>query len=115
MENIEVSNNLRWIAHGLILLVIKYNSYVINECRSHTKSYDQNQNVQNSGVRLVVKKVQVSNWSKDKNFIVGDMSFYGMIKGAYVSLIIILSMLQCLDVIGLRTISVWRSMTLVLC
>ena len=50
MGNVEVSDSLRWIAHGPHPFVIKYNSYVVNGCHYHTKSHDQNRNVQNSGV-----------------------------------------------------------------
>ncbi|KAA0066037.1 hypothetical protein E6C27_scaffold21G00090 [Cucumis melo var. makuwa] len=49
MGNVEISDNLRWIAHGPHPFVIKYNSYVINGCRYHTESYDKNRSVQNSG------------------------------------------------------------------
>ena len=79
MRNVEVSDNLRWIAHDPNPFVIKYNNYAINRCRYHTKSHDQNRNLQNSGVSLVAKTMQVSN-SKDKNPIIGDMSFYGVIQ-----------------------------------
>ncbi|TYK02903.1 transposase [Cucumis melo var. makuwa] len=79
MGNVEISDNLRWIAHGPHPFVIKYNSYVINGCRYHTESYDKNRSVQNSGVSLVAKTMQVSS-SKDKNSTIGDMSFYGVIQ-----------------------------------
>ncbi|KAL0554499.1 hypothetical protein IC582_008421 [Cucumis melo] len=79
MGNVEISDNLRWIAYGPHPSVIKYNSYVINGCRYHTESYDKNRSVQNSGVSLVAKTMQVSS-SKDKNSIIGDMSFYGVIQ-----------------------------------
>ena len=79
MKNIEVSDNLRWIAHDSHPFVIKYNSYVVNGCHYHTKSHDHNRNVQNSGVSLVGKTMQVSS-SKDKNSIIGDTSFYGVIQ-----------------------------------
>ncbi|KAL0546093.1 hypothetical protein IC582_015998 [Cucumis melo] len=79
MGNVEISDNLRWIAHGPYPFVIKHNSYAINGCRYHTESYDKNRSVQNSGVSLVAKTMQVSS-SKDKNPIIGDMSFYGVIQ-----------------------------------
>ncbi|KAL0546338.1 hypothetical protein IC582_016245 [Cucumis melo] len=79
MRNVEISDNLRWIAHGSHPFVIKYNSYAINGYRYHTESYDKKRSVQNSGVSLVAKTMQVSS-SKDKNPIIGDMSFYGVIK-----------------------------------
>ncbi|KAL0548993.1 hypothetical protein IC582_013472 [Cucumis melo] len=79
MGNVEISDNLRWIAHGPHPFAIKYNSYAINGCRYHTESYDKNRSVQNSEVSLVAKTMQVSS-SKDKNPIIGDMSFYGVIQ-----------------------------------
>ncbi|TYJ99669.1 transposase [Cucumis melo var. makuwa] len=79
MRNVEISDNLRWIAHGPHPFVIKYNSYAINGYHYHTKSYDKNRSVQNSGVSLVAKTMQVSS-SKDKNPIIRDMSFYGVIQ-----------------------------------
>ncbi|KAL4029957.1 hypothetical protein IC575_008185 [Cucumis melo] len=77
--NSGVSDNLRWIAHGPYLFVITYSGYAINGCRYHTKSCEKDRSVQNSGVSLVAKTMQVSS-SKDKNPIIGDMSFYGVIQ-----------------------------------
>ncbi|KAL4033345.1 hypothetical protein IC575_006432 [Cucumis melo] len=77
--NNRVSDNLRWITHGPHPFVITYNGYAINGCRYHTKSYENDQSVQNSGVSLVAKKMQVSS-SKDKNLVIRDMSFYGVIQ-----------------------------------
>ncbi|KAL0559400.1 hypothetical protein IC582_004009 [Cucumis melo] len=77
--DVEVSDNLRWIAHGPHPVVTTYNSYAINGCHYHTKSHDKNKTVQNSGVSLVAKTMQVCS-SKDKNPIIGEMSFYGVIE-----------------------------------
>ncbi|KAA0058913.1 transposase [Cucumis melo var. makuwa] len=77
--NSGVSDNLRWIAHGPHSFVITYSGYAINECRYHTKSSEKDRSVQNSGVSLVAKTMQVSS-SKDKNPVIGDMSFYGVIQ-----------------------------------
>ncbi|KAL0541260.1 hypothetical protein IC582_021302 [Cucumis melo] len=74
--NSGVSDNLRWIAHGPHPFVITYSGYAINGCRYHTKSFEKDRSVQNSGVSLVAKTIQVSS-SKDKNPVIGDMSFYG--------------------------------------
>ncbi|KAA0055817.1 transposase [Cucumis melo var. makuwa] len=49
-EDVEVSDNLRWIAHGPHPVVTTYNSYAINGCHYHTKSHDKNKTVQNSGI-----------------------------------------------------------------
>ncbi|KAL0544567.1 hypothetical protein IC582_019684 [Cucumis melo] len=76
--DVEVSDNLRWIAYGPHLVVTTYNSYVINGCHYHTKSHDKNKTVQNSGVNLVAKAMPVCS-SKD-NPIIGEMSFYGVIE-----------------------------------
>ncbi|KAL0541535.1 hypothetical protein IC582_021587 [Cucumis melo] len=77
--NSGVSDNLRWIAHGPHPFVITYSGYAINGCRYHTKSSEKDRSVQNSGVSLVAKTMQVSS-SKDKNPVIGDMSFYGVIQ-----------------------------------
>ncbi|KAL0541513.1 hypothetical protein IC582_021565 [Cucumis melo] len=77
--DVEVSDNLRWIAHGPHPVVTNYNSYAINGCHYHTKLHDKNKTVQNSGVSLVAKTMQVCS-SKDKNPIIGEMSFYGVIE-----------------------------------
>ncbi|KAA0059821.1 transposase [Cucumis melo var. makuwa] len=77
--NSGVSDNLRWIAHGPHPFVITYSGYAINGCRYHTKSSEKDRSVQNSGVSLVAKTIQVSS-SKDKNPVIGDMSFYGVIQ-----------------------------------
>ncbi|KAL0553624.1 hypothetical protein IC582_007524 [Cucumis melo] len=74
-----VSDNLRWIAHGPHPFVITYSGYAINGCRYHTKSSEKDRSVQNNGVSLVAKTMQVSSY-KDKNPVIGDMSFYGVIQ-----------------------------------
>ncbi|KAL0539414.1 hypothetical protein IC582_023626 [Cucumis melo] len=77
--DVEVSDNLQWIAHDPHPDVTTYNSYAINGCHYHTKSHDKNKTVQNSGVSLVAKTMQICS-SKDKNPIIGEMSFYGVIE-----------------------------------
>ncbi|KAL0544964.1 hypothetical protein IC582_020094 [Cucumis melo] len=77
--NTGVSDNLRWIAHGPHHFVITYSCYAINRCCYHTKSCENDRSVQNSGVSLVAKTMQVSS-SKDKKPVIGDLSFYGVIQ-----------------------------------
>ncbi|TYK13524.1 transposase [Cucumis melo var. makuwa] len=77
--NSRVSDNLRWIAHGPHPFVITYSGYAINGCHYHTKSSERDRSVQNNEVSLVARTMQVSS-SKDKNPIIGDMSFYGVIQ-----------------------------------
>ncbi|KAA0045347.1 hypothetical protein E6C27_scaffold316G001260 [Cucumis melo var. makuwa] len=70
--NSGVSDNLRWIAYGPHPFVITYSGYAVNGCLYHTKSCEKDRSVQNSGVSLVAKTMQVSS-SKDKNPVTGDI------------------------------------------
>ncbi|KAA0054168.1 uncharacterized protein E6C27_scaffold131G00970 [Cucumis melo var. makuwa] len=49
------------------------------ECSYHTKSRDDHRTVQNSEIMLVATTMQVSS-AKDKNPVIGDMSFFGIIE-----------------------------------
>ncbi|XP_028104536.1 uncharacterized protein LOC114303594 [Camellia sinensis] len=73
-----ISNNLKWIAQGPRLDVIKFPGYIINGCRYHTKDRDNSRVSQNSGVSLVATTMQVTDY-KDKNPMFTDMSYYGVI------------------------------------
>ncbi|TYK19642.1 uncharacterized protein E5676_scaffold242G00310 [Cucumis melo var. makuwa] len=66
----------RYVLENTIDVQPYMDGYAINGCRYHTKSCEKDRSVQNSGVSLVAKTMQVSS-SKDKNPIIGDMSFYG--------------------------------------
>ena len=70
---------MRWIAHCSHPVVTTYNSYAINRCHYHTKSHDKNKTVQNSGVSLVTKTMQVCSL-KNKIPIIREISFYGVIE-----------------------------------
>ncbi|TYJ97926.1 transposon protein, putative, CACTA, En/Spm sub-class [Cucumis melo var. makuwa] len=74
-----VSNTIRWLAHGPNCGVMTYEGYMVNGCSYHTKSRDDHRTVQNSGIMLVATTMQVSS-AKDKNPVIGDMSFYGIIE-----------------------------------
>ncbi|KAL0546536.1 hypothetical protein IC582_016447 [Cucumis melo] len=74
-----VSNTIRWLAHGPNCGVMTYDGYMVNGCSYHTKSRDDHRTVQNSGIMLVATTMQVSS-AKDKNPVIGDMSFYGIIE-----------------------------------
>lgn len=67
------------MAHGPSRNVLKYQSYLINGVTYNTKDLDAIRVVQNSGVSLVAKTVQISS-AKDKNPVVSDMIFYGVIR-----------------------------------
>ncbi|KAL0541177.1 hypothetical protein IC582_021216 [Cucumis melo] len=72
-----ISSTIRWLAHGLLLGVMTFEGYM-GYCY-HTKSHNDHQIIQNSKIMLVVTTMQVSS-VKDKNSIIGDMSFYGIIQ-----------------------------------
>ncbi|RVW59097.1 hypothetical protein CK203_113303 [Vitis vinifera] len=74
----DISNTLRWLAHGPTHQVVKYLGYIINGCRYHTKERDMTCVTQNSGVSILVGTMQIAS-SKDKNLVFGELCFYGVI------------------------------------
>ncbi|KAL4014103.1 hypothetical protein IC575_026295 [Cucumis melo] len=74
-----VSNTIRWLVHGPNCGVMTYEGYMVNGCSYHTKSRDDHRTVQNNGIMLVATTMQVSS-AKDKNPVIGDMFFYGIIE-----------------------------------
>ncbi|XP_073284694.1 uncharacterized protein [Primulina huaijiensis] len=75
----EISERLKWVARGPSKQVLKYSSYLIDGVTHHTKERDDTRIVQNSGVSLVATTMQVAS-AKDKNPVVSDMIFYGVIQ-----------------------------------
>ncbi|XP_073154053.1 uncharacterized protein [Henckelia pumila] len=75
----QISERLKWIAPGPSSQVLKYSSYFIDGVSYHTKERDDTRAVQNSGVSLVAKTMQVA-IAKDTNPIVSNMNFYGVIQ-----------------------------------
>ncbi|CAL9029556.1 unnamed protein product [Prunus brigantina] len=78
-EHNGVSENLRWLAAGPSMAVPSYRSYLINGVKFNTKAQDDVRTVQNSGVYLLAHTMQVTS-AKDKNHIVSNMGFYGVIQ-----------------------------------
>ncbi|XP_074337458.1 uncharacterized protein LOC141674647 [Apium graveolens] len=79
-ENAEaVSETIRWLAGKPSFSVLTYESYAVEGVRYHTKDRDNARVVQNSGVSLVARTVQVSS-AKDMNPIESDLKFYGVIR-----------------------------------
>ncbi|TYK13605.1 transposase [Cucumis melo var. makuwa] len=74
-----ITPSLRWIAHGPSPDVATYSGYIINGYYYHTKRRDDIRRVQNSGVSITATTMQVSS-SKDKNPVMSDMTFYGVIR-----------------------------------
>ncbi|XP_042460326.1 uncharacterized protein LOC122043816 [Zingiber officinale] len=73
------TSSLTWLAHGSRAQIIKYNSYVINGNLYQTKARDDDRVCQNSGVSLVANTMLVCS-AKDKNPLLADVSFYGVIE-----------------------------------
>ncbi|VVA38659.1 PREDICTED: transposon, partial [Prunus dulcis] len=78
-EHNGVSENLRWLAAGPSMAAPSYRSYLINGVKFNTKAQDDVRTVQNSGVYLLAHTMQVAS-AKDKNPIVSNMGFYGVIQ-----------------------------------
>ncbi|TYK16293.1 transposase [Cucumis melo var. makuwa] len=74
-----ITPSLRWIAHRPFSDVATYSGYKINGYYYHTKRRDDIRRVQNSGVSITATTMQVSS-SKDKNPVMSDMTFYGVIQ-----------------------------------
>ncbi|KAA0043012.1 transposase [Cucumis melo var. makuwa] len=77
-----VSTTIRWIAHGPHPVVMIYEGYKVNGICYNTKRCDDTRTVQNSGVMFVASTMHVAS-AKDKNPIIADMSFYGVIQGIW--------------------------------
>ncbi|XP_073121332.1 uncharacterized protein [Henckelia pumila] len=73
------TSTLTWLAHGPRSQCIKYSSYVVNSYLYQTKARDDERVCQNSGVSLVANTMLVSS-AKDKNPLMVDVSFYGVIE-----------------------------------
>ena len=56
----------------------KYNGYIINASRYHTKEQDELHTTQNNGVSVVASTMQIAS-AKNKNLIFGELYFYGII------------------------------------
>ncbi|BBG99444.1 hypothetical protein Prudu_009141 [Prunus dulcis] len=78
-EHNGVLENLRWLATYPSMAVPSYMSYLINGIKFNTKAQDDVQTVQNSGVYLLAHTMHIAS-AKDKNLIVSNMSFYGVIQ-----------------------------------
>ena len=58
--------------------MIKYHGYVINGCHYNSKERDDLRATQNSGISIVATTIQIAN-AKDKNHVLGELCFYGVI------------------------------------
>ncbi|XP_074356190.1 uncharacterized protein LOC141695880 [Apium graveolens] len=78
-NNKGVSDTIRWLAAKPSFSVLTYQGYLVNGVRYFTKERDDIRVVQNSGVSVIAKAVQVSS-AKDLNPIESDLTFYGIIQ-----------------------------------
>ncbi|KAM5554055.1 hypothetical protein ABKV19_026006, partial [Rosa sericea] len=72
----EISETLRWLAHGPRCEVKKFSGYTVNGSDYHTKAWDNEHVQQNSGVTLQADALLVSS-AKDRNPKEDEMTFYG--------------------------------------
>ncbi|XP_074347167.1 uncharacterized protein LOC141686000 [Apium graveolens] len=75
----DVPETIRWLAGKPSFSVLTYEGFLIDGVRYFTKDRYKARVVQNSGVSLVAKTVQVSS-AKDVNPVESDMTFYGVIE-----------------------------------
>ncbi|CAL8073380.1 unnamed protein product [Prunus armeniaca] len=78
-DNNGVLENLRCLAAGPSMAAPSYRSYLIKGIKFNTKAQDDVRAVQNSEVYLLAHTMQVAS-AKDKNPIVSNMGFYGVIQ-----------------------------------
>ncbi|CAL8173719.1 unnamed protein product [Prunus armeniaca] len=78
-DNHGVSENLRWLAASPNMPVPSYKSYLIKGIKFNIKAQDDVRTTQNSGVYLLAHTMQVAS-AKDKNPILSNMGFYGVIQ-----------------------------------
>ena len=78
-NNKGVSDTIRWLAAKPSFSVLTYQGYLVNGVRYFTKERDDIRVVQNSGVSVIAKAVQVSS-AKDLNPVESDLTFYGIIQ-----------------------------------
>ncbi|XP_074356129.1 uncharacterized protein LOC141695813 [Apium graveolens] len=72
-----VSEMIRWLAAKPSYFVLTYEGYLVDGVWYFTKDHDKSRVVQNSGVCLVAKTVQVCS-ARDLNPIESDMTLYGI-------------------------------------
>ena len=74
-----VTEILKWISRDPSMNLIKYSSYLVDGIHFNTKECENIRTTQNSGVSIIAKTMQFSNY-KDKNPVESDMTFYGVIR-----------------------------------
>ncbi|KAK1578760.1 hypothetical protein Q3G72_032943 [Acer saccharum] len=74
--DVHVNEDLKWLAQGPNKIASRFKKYLINGFRFRIKDIDIRSKTQNSGVVVTAKTSSFAS-SKDKNPIVGDVSYFG--------------------------------------
>ncbi|KAK0601149.1 hypothetical protein LWI29_021662 [Acer saccharum] len=74
--DVHVNEDLKLLAQGPNKIALRFKKYLINGFRFQIKEIDIRSKTQNSGVVVTVKTSNLAS-SKDKNLIVGDVSYFG--------------------------------------
>jgi len=77
LKDSKALETLIWLAVGLKFDVISFTTYEVNKCIIYTKSMDENNTIQNSGITLEAEAMHFST-SKDTNPVLGSMAYYGL-------------------------------------
>lgn len=78
-ENVELSEEIQWLAAGPLMTARRYKGYIVNGFRFHTKDVEERRRTQNSGIVVVASTSSFSS-AKDQNPIKGDVAYYGVLK-----------------------------------
>lgn len=79
MGDERISEELRVLARGPNDVGKRYNAFIVNGFRFHTKDLEKRRKTQNSGVIITAKTSSFSS-AKDNNPVVGDVTYYGVLK-----------------------------------
>lgn len=74
-----MTDEVKWLSQGPNEVARRFSGYIINGFRFHTKNRERNKKGQNSGVVISAKTSSFAS-ARDKNPIVGDVTYYGALK-----------------------------------
>lgn len=74
--NANITDQLRWLARGPTDTARKYNGYIVNGFRFHTKARERYLKTQNSGVVVTTKMTSYAS-VRDAQLIKGEVNYYG--------------------------------------
>ncbi|GMI95113.1 hypothetical protein HRI_003180600 [Hibiscus trionum] len=74
----EVSEEVKWLSQGPNRIVKRYNAFLINGFRFHTKSRERLRRTQNCGVVVTSSTTSYAS-ARDNHPVVGDVEYYGIL------------------------------------